>query len=149
VFKSTKALAVMVSLCISSHAGAQYDAREAVVIDLLHEPDGKPNAKRSCAVQIDDTNVPCNDAWYIQFNDGSRSIQFNKTTEPTPMLSLFGTETNSVDLSVDNVVLRLGNRATPEIELEAVGDCVLNNEEILCQARTSDDRRIVGHIFAP
>jgi hypothetical protein len=143
---------VVVALVLfgTSHlAEAQNDARDADAIDLLNPQDGAASRKRRCTVEIDKANIPCDDAWYVQFKDGSRAIQFNQASEASPVVSLFGTEIAPNKLSVTNVFLRLGNRSMPEIESAAVGECVLNKQEIHCQARTSDDRHIAGHILPP
>jgi hypothetical protein len=126
---------------------AQYDVRDAEVIDLLSPQDGEVGAKRRCTVEVDKTNIPCNDAWYVQFKDGSRAIQFNQAIQESPIVSLFASEIAPDKLSVESVFLRLGGRSMPELEREAVGECVLNKQEIRCQARTTDGRHIAGHIF--
>ena len=78
-------------------AEAQYDAD---VIDLLNPPNGASGGKRRCTVEIDRANIPCNDAWYIQFKDGSRAIQFNQVINDSPVVSLFGAQVAPDKLSV-------------------------------------------------
>jgi hypothetical protein len=148
VIKPTVVVA-LVLLGISHLAEAQYDARDADVIDLLKPQGGAGGTKRRCTVEVDQANIPCSGAWYIQFKDGSRAVQFNQAMEGTPMVSLFGTENAPNKLSVENVVLRLGGRSNPGIEREAVGECFLTNEEIHCDVKTSDNRHIAAHILPP
>ena len=127
-------------------AEAQYDAD---VIDLLTPRDAADGTKRRCTVEIDKATILCNDAWYVQFNDGTKAIQFNQAIEAAPIVSLFGTEVAPNRLSIANVVVRLGNQSIPEIETKAAGECVLTKKTIQCQARTSDGRHIAGNIFPP
>jgi hypothetical protein len=124
-------------------------ALDADVIDLLNQPDDAPGERRRCTVEVENANIPCSDAWYVRFKDGSRAIQFNQVTDDSPVVSIFGTEIAPNKLSVGNVFLRLGNRSIPESEMEAVGECILSEQDIHCDVKTSDDRHIAGHIFPP
>jgi hypothetical protein len=139
-------IVALVLLGITPHAEAQYDAD---VIDLLNPQAGATGTKRRCTVEVDKANIHCNDAWYVQFKDGSSAIQFNRAIDDLPVVSLSGMEIAPDKLSVADVFLRLGNRSMPGIEREAVGECVLNKAEIECQVRTSDNRHISGHILPP
>ena len=139
---------IIFGACVSEVAG-QHDASDAVVIDLLKPPEGKLGAERRCTVEADGLNLPCNEAWYIQFRDGGRAIQFNRMTDESPVVSIFGTEIAPNKLSVGNVFLRLGDRSAPENEIEAAGECILSAQKIHCDVKASDGRHIVGRIFPP
>jgi hypothetical protein len=122
---------------------------DADIVDLLVSPDGGSTGKRRCSVEVEKANIPCNDAYYVQFKDGTRAIQFNLASDASPVVSIFGTEITPNKLSVGNVFLRLGDRSASESEMEATGACILSEQEIRCDVKMSDGRHIAGHIFPP
>jgi hypothetical protein len=128
-----------------SAAGATVaDQQIAQVTDLLKAGPGNPSGNRSCSVQVEGTNLPCDVAWFVSFKDGTSSVQFNKGTGSNPMIAFFGRIQKDGTVSVDTILLKEGDHSD---ELQATGQCSPGNTAMGCQGRMSDGRFFTGTVF--
>jgi hypothetical protein len=113
------------------------------IVDLLKPGLASSQTQRACKleIEIDGANAPCDQALYVEFNNGESSVQFNKQTGDNPMVSFFGTARDADTISVEHVIVKNGNPVV------ATGQCILSTNEATCQARIADGRMVIGTIF--
>ena len=154
----TRTIIIVLALFASSSSAiAQYPDPEVKSMRDMLKPNAecrgqqtascKAQARRACKMEIDGTSVPCELVWYIEFKDGSHSVQFNKGTGNKPMISFSGTEGDADTIKVDTVMLRNGDRSVATEESEATGLCHISKAAMACQARMRDGRVVVGSAF--
>ena len=115
-------------------------------VTALFDANTNSQADKSCTLRIDSSTLPCNLVWHLEFEEGGRSVQFNKLSDDNPAVSFFGKDTTSDIITVDDVLVKSENKSE---EFEAAGQCVLGKHTMGCQARLSDGRLVIGTIFWP
>ena len=105
-------------------------------IDLLAD-------HRTCKIEVDGSDAPCKAAFFVDFNNGENSVQFNRLSDDTTMASFFGMAVDPDTIAINHLNLKVGDE---ELEFAAKGQCIMGKREATCQARAADGRLVVGKI---
>ena len=101
----------------------------------------KNGLHRQCELQLEETKLPCERAWYVVFDDDSKSVQFNRPDSRPMDVAFFGTLSDKPDTVTVTTVL------VGEQQYEAArGQCLLGKEIAQCQALLPDGRLVVARI---